>query len=76
MNITYIGVITGLIFFVFKFFEVRFIKKEQLQIKSILRDSIIVCVSVVLGNYIFNQFNSLIIENNKTPNVFTGEPEF
>jgi hypothetical protein len=76
MNITYIGVITGLIFFIFKFFEVRFIKKEQLQIKTILRDSIIVCVSVVLGNYIFNQLNSLIIENNNTPNVFTGEPEF
>lgn len=76
MNITYIGVITGIIFFVFKFFEIRFIKKEELQIKNILRDAIIVSVSVVLGNYIYSQFNSLIVETSKTPNVFTGEPEF
>lgn len=76
MNSTYFAIISAIIFFVFKFFEIRLIKKQQPQFKILIRDSLIAGVSVILGIFVYDQFHSLTIDSIKTPNVFVGEPEF
>ena len=75
-NNIYISAITALLYFTFKFFESRFIKKKQPQLKVLFRDALIVGISCVLADFVFGQFSSLAIEGVKTPNVFTNEPDF
>ena len=72
----YIALATGLLFFIGKFIEQRFIKKEQIQMKILFRDSLLVIISSVLGNFVYNQFAVLVNDKSNTPNVFVNEPDF
>ena len=72
----YISLATGLLFFVGKFVEQRFIKKNQVQMKMLFRDSLLVIISSVLGNFVYNQFAVLVNDKSNTPNVFVNEPDF
>jgi hypothetical protein len=77
MNNLYIALITGVLFFAFKFLEKRFVKKEQPELKIMFRDSLLVAVSSVVGHFIYKEFSILV--NNKatgTPTVFVNEPDF
>ena len=76
MSNTYIALATGLLFFVGKFVEKRFIKKEQIQMKILFRDSLLVIIASVLGNFVYNQFAVLVNDKSSTPNVFVNEPDF
>ena len=57
--------------------EMRFIEKETKPLKTLIKDALIVYISVILGYYIIEQFpnNSLEILN-VTPSVFTDNPSF
>tara|TARA_Y100000287_G_C14125506_1_gene307128 strand:- start:452 stop:673 length:222 start_codon:yes stop_codon:yes gene_type:complete len=72
----YISLATGLLFFVGKFVEQRFIKKTQVQMKILFRDSLLVIIASILGNFVYNQFAVLVNDQSNTPNVFVNEPDF
>ena len=62
-------------FFLFKFLEMRFILKQNKQLKSFFRDSLLVYFSVLIGSFILEQVGTF--KNFKTPvSVFTDTPNF
>lgn len=76
MSNLYVAAITGILYFVIKFIEQRFIKKEQPQMKVMFRDSLLVGLTCVLGHFIYDQFAVLVNEKTATPSVFVNEPDF
>jgi hypothetical protein len=73
------GVIT-MIFFIVKFLEMRYIDKEAKPLKLLIRDALVVFVSIVFGNYIIEQVNPVLGETlssaQSSPTVFTDNPPF
>jgi hypothetical protein len=73
------GVIT-IIFFIAKFLEMRYIDKEAKPLKLLIRDALVVFVSIVFGNYIIEQVNPVLGETisitQASPAVFTDNPPF
>ena len=59
-NYFVIGLISSIMYLVFKFIEMRFILKENKPLKELFRDTLIVYLSVVSGLFISEQFNSKI----------------
>jgi hypothetical protein len=79
-NLFIVGVITGVIYFIIKFLEMRFIESEsQKPMKVLIRDTIVVCVSSIIGVYIISQFK-ILTKNDVTvgsaPAVFVDTPGF
>ena len=70
--------IVVLIFFIIKFVEIKFVRKETINIKDIIRDSIIVCIASILGTYLVQQFNitSIISGGSKGTTAFVDKPDF
>ena len=54
-NIFVIAGIIAVIFFIVKFLEMRFVDKESKPLKFLVRDTLVVYVSVVAGNFIYEQ---------------------
>ena len=77
-NIFIIAAIISVIFVIAKFVEMRFIDKESKPLKFLIRDALLVYVSVVLGHFIIGQLKPIIQEGGaiSAPQVFTGNPEF
>lgn len=77
-NIFVIAGIVSIIFFIVKFIEMRYIEKESKPLKLLIRDSLIVYISVVTGNFIIVQLQPVINEgiNNVNPVAFTDNPPF
>jgi hypothetical protein len=71
------GVIS-IIFFIGKFLEMRHVEKESKPLKYLIRDSLLVYVSVVFGLFIINQLNPVIQDNSllENPVAFTDNPPF
>ena len=61
-----------------KFIEMRFIEKENKPLKLLIRDTLIVYISVVVGYFILEQFKANIQNggSNVTANVFIDDPGF
>lgn len=54
------GLVIAVVYFLLKFMEMRFVDPEnQKPIKVLMRDSIMVCISAVVGMFILTQFDSL-----------------
>ncbi len=77
-NIFLIAGIISVIFFIAKFLEMRYIDDETKPLKTLIRDSLLVYVSVVLGGFIHSQLNPIIneIDTIATPLAFTDNPPF
>jgi hypothetical protein len=73
------GVISA-IFLIVKFFEMRFIEKENKPLKFLVRDTLLVYFSVIIGYYLIEQISPVIKNmDGATPisqNVFTDNPGF
>ena len=77
-NIFLIAGIVSVIFLIVKFMEMRFIEKENKPLKFLLRDTLVVYVSVITGFFITSQLEP-IIEGGalvSSPVVFTDNPTF
>lgn len=72
-NLVNAGII-GALFLVFKFIEMRFITKEDIPPKQLIRDGILVFVSVLTGQYLSEQFDTAT--GSKIIEVFTDNPSF
>jgi hypothetical protein len=77
-NIFLVAGIISVIFFISKFLEMRFIEKEPKPLKLLIRDALLVYVSVVIGNFILEQLNPVIQESkiSVTPIAFIDNPPF
>jgi predicted acyltransferase len=69
------GVAVAVIYLIFRFIEMRFILKENKPLKLLARDTLLVYLSVLLGNFIMVQVGGIDIAS-KVPQVFTNTPEF
>ena len=80
-NLFIVGVVTAVIYFIVKFLEMRFIETEsQKPMKVLIRDTIVVCVSSIIGVYIISQFKILskndVSSGGSAPAVFVDTPGF
>jgi len=78
-NIFIISGIIALVYFIMKFIEMRFIEKESKPLKYLIRDSLLVYFSVIVGYFISDQLKTVAQsagENTKSLPVFTDNPEF
>ncbi len=77
-NIFLVAGIISVIFFIAKFLEMRYIDKEPKPLKVLIRDSLLVYVSVVVGSFILDQLKPVIDETEmlKAPLAFTDNPPF
>ena len=78
-GIFYIAAIISTVYFIAKFIEMRFIEKESKPLKFLIRDSLLVYFSVIIGNFVVEQLKPVIdeVEGSNVPTaVFTGEPAF
>ena len=78
MNQVITSSIISIIFFIFKFIEMRFILKENKPLKSLFTDSLIVFIAATVAIILLEQFNlNEIIGNIKeAPSVFVNNPDF
>lgn len=81
-NIFLVAGIISVIYFIGKFLEMRYVDQEPKPLKLLVRDSLLVYVSVVVGNFIVDQLKPVIEEVDPTtitsasPLVFTDNPSF
>lgn len=73
-----VSIVTSIIFFLIKFIKMRFVDKENVPLKTIVKETGFVFISALLGGFLMDQFKfNNILENIKeTPTVFTNEPGF
>jgi hypothetical protein len=72
-----IALATSIIFFLCKMIELKYIDKEgTLTIKTILRDTVIVYISVVGGYFVVDQMMPSEVSVTKATQVFTDPPNF
>ena len=72
------GIVAG-IYFIIKFIEMRVVDKESKPLKLLIRDSLVVYISVVVGDFVVDQLQPFITgENvlNNAPAVFIDNPAF
>jgi hypothetical protein len=76
-NIFIVAGLISFVFFVCKFIEMRFIDKESKPLKMLVRDTLLVYFSVLIGNFVLDQLKPAIQEGSGVaPAVFTGNPDF
>lgn len=77
-NIFLLSGIISVIFFIAKFLEMRYIDNEPKPLKLLVRDSLLVYISVVFGYFILDQLNPVINESDVSiePLAFTDNPPF
>lgn len=78
-NIFIIAAVVSVIFIITKFIEMRFIEKESKPLKLLIRDALLVYLSVVSGYFILQQLKPIMQEGGNSvvaTQVFTDNPEF
>ena len=70
--------ILGIIYLLFKFIDMRYIKKENKPLKDLIIDSAVVFISSLITFFLFSQFNLANILNGeeKIADVFIDNPSF
>lgn len=68
------GFSVAIIYLLFKFIEMRFILKENKPLKILFRDTLIVYLSVIIGDFVINQWSPS--SSTGETQIFTNTPEF
>ena len=74
-NIFVIGCVISVVFFLVKFLEMRFSTEEPRPLKYIIRDSLVVYTSCIIGYYLLLQFQPEGPSHQQIE-VFTDVPGF
>lgn len=75
-NITFIqGFVVSIVYLLFRFFEMRFITKNTVPLKKLVRDTLVVFISYISGIFVYTQIEP-IKDLASSPVVFTNNPEF
>jgi hypothetical protein len=67
------------VFFIAKFIEMRFVEQESKPLKLLVRDTVLVYISAVVGSYVVEQISPAISESINavaSPAVFNDNPDF
>jgi hypothetical protein len=77
-NIFLVAGIIAVIFVLVKLAEMKFIDKEPKPVKLLVRDALVVYVSVVMGDFIIDQLQPFIepTKVSSSPEVFVDAPDF
>ncbi len=84
-NLFVIGAIIATVYFLLKFLEMRFVDQDNKKpIKVLIRDTLIVCISSVVGVYLLDQFkmfdsagsNGGTSSSSSSPVAFVDTPGF
>lgn len=79
-NVFVFAGIISVIFVLVKLAENRFIEKDKdpIPMKLLVRDALVVYISVIVGDFILAQLQPFLITNSVsgTPEVFVGAPDF
>lgn len=78
-NVFIIASFISFFYLIVKFIEMRFIEKDNKPLKVLIKDTLVVYLCVLLGNFIVEQINpSLLGEEatNTVTQVFTDNPGF
>jgi hypothetical protein len=71
----FIGVVISIVYIILKFIEMKYISKDVVPVKYLIRDSFLVYFSNLIGNFVIDQISPIVnIPEEKF--VFTGNPEF
>lgn len=78
-NIFILATIVSVVYFLCKFLEMKYIIKELKPLKLLIRETLLVYISVVIGLFVLKQFKELEVNSNlKKGNidVFIDNPDF
>jgi hypothetical protein len=79
-NIFITAGVISVLFFILKLSEIKMVLKEDIDLKMVLKDTLIVFCSVVTGTLLVDQLKPMIYENAekliKNPPIFTDLPSF
>ena len=67
--------VIAVVFAISKFVEIRFVQKEDVALKNIIRDTVLVFMSCVIGLFILEQVSETVGMKSRT-SVFVGNPDF
>jgi hypothetical protein len=71
-----VAISVAICYLAIKFIEMRFVLKENKPLKLLLRDTLLVYISVIGGIFILEQFAPLTESIKSAPMVFTSDPDF
>ena len=74
-NIYLVALTISIVYIISKFFEIRFILKENVNLKQLVIDTILVYFSVILGSFVIDQFMDKTKNLTQAP-VFIDTPKF
>lgn len=74
MNIYYLSLLSSIIFFLVNLLYRKFYKKEEVNVKNILQNSILIFVIIIIANSILS--NIVISDVQNVPKVFLNNPDF
>lgn len=79
-NIFINATVVSIIYILIKIVEIKFIEKEEIHIKLLIRDTLILFFSIIAGYYLIEQLNPMIYGSKPpsltNPQVFTDNPSF
>ena len=78
-NIFIMASLTYLFYIIVKFITMRFIEKDNKPLKVLIKDTLVVYLCVLLGNFIVEQINPALLGEdvtNTVTQVFTDNPGF
>ena len=77
-NIFVLAGVISVVFVLMKLAEQKFIDKEEKPVKLLVRDDLVVYISVVSGDFILDQLKPFIEvdRSTATPEVFINAPDF
>lgn len=80
MNVFLISSIISVVYLILKFVEMRMIDKENKPLKVLIRDTLIVYFSVIIGCFLIDQLKPFMVPEGSNvilnPQVFTDNPNF
>ena len=74
----YAGIISA-IYFIVKFIEMKYVDQESKPLKILVRDTVMVYASVILGDFVMVQVGPKVndaLTSSVTPEVFNDTPDF
>jgi hypothetical protein len=79
MSIYFQSIFISIVYFIVKFIEMRFLEKEAKPLKLLVKDTLFVFFSVIVGGFLLDQLKPMIQSGGgeaAIPTVFTDNPAF
>tara|TARA_B110000285_G_scaffold216326_1_gene263534 strand:+ start:4720 stop:4965 length:246 start_codon:yes stop_codon:yes gene_type:complete len=79
-NVYFISILISIIFLIFKIIDIKLLKRDEVVLKVIVRDTMVVFLSVFIGMLVSEQLGevsvSKIFDTRDAVSAFTNNPEF